>query len=134
MIVAYLTHPLGESDTGDDLVRRSDNMANAIAWFRFLIMGTRWAVTMPWFVYVVGLPESTTQPRAMMDRLTILDRCNILILAGGRRSPHMDIEVRRAHVRTIPVLDLTDMGDVPPWNDYDKIRVEILRRAHEVGL
>lgn len=133
-LVAYLTHPLGEADTGEDMIKRSENMANAISWLRFLVLGTKWAVSMPWFVYTVGLPESSTRPRAAADRILFLERSDLLVMTGGRMSPHMRIEYQCACAIPIPVPDLTDMGEAPPWNTYDVSRCEIFRRAERAGL
>lgn len=133
-VVAYLTSQLGESDTPDLAITHSDNMANSIAWFRFLVMATRWAIMMPAFAYLVAIPESTGRPRSIADRAVMLGLCNVLVMCGPEISPHMRIEQRLAKAQSIPVLDLTDMGAVPPWNDYDLSRKEIARRADSLGL
>lgn len=136
-IVAYLTHPLGESDTAETLkLTGADKMAGALDWFRFLLMTTRWVIQAPWFVYVVAVPDAFARPRPTSDRKEMLLRSDLLIMVGGRPGPNMDTDRRHAAHRAypMPVVDLLDMGDTPPWSELDKSRREILERARAAGL
>ncbi len=116
MVVVYLAHPIGETN-GTESVRRGDNIANAVAWVRFLADQTRWAISCPWYMFAIAIGEYAYAQRRLVDQLTILDRSDLLVLAGGYISPHMALEVRRATRHGIPVVDLTAMGISPPVDD-----------------
>lgn len=133
--IAYLTHPLGDGDDADNAVRRADNMAGGIDWFRYLVMHTRWAIQMPWWPFVVAIDDVYHRPRALRDQRKILERCDMLVLVGGWISPHMLIERRYAEASgRIPVLDLTDLGSRPPWATADITGNAIVRRAAALGV
>lgn len=113
--LAYLSHPIGIGN-GGDLVHRQDNIANAAAWLRFLVQHTRWAICVPWYPYIVALDGETHKPRGLVDNITVLERCDVLVQVGGQISTHMEFECEQALGRRIPVVNLTDFGFTPPWN------------------
>lgn len=135
-IVAYLTHPLGEQDQGDPS-QRGDNVANAMQWFKFLVMTTRWVVTCPWFVYMAAIDDVFHRPRAMRDQVELIGRSDLVVMVGGRISGHMQIEANYATNKIgipIPSLDLTHLGVRPPWDLSDRIGKEIVRLAKTIGI
>lgn len=132
MTVAYLSHPLGEADA-DWGAGRGDNIANAIDWFRFLRLVTRWAICYPAMAYCAA-DSSLQRPSGITGQVEIMSICDVLILTGGKLNPHMRIELARAHTLRKPMLDLLYLGRVPPWEDRDEIVIEIAKRAQELGL
>lgn len=134
--VAFLTHPLGERDA-DWGMKRGDNLSNAMGWFRFMKDVTGWAICYPAMAYVAAGMDDAFYRRSMLtDAVEILDRCDVLVAVGASASPHMRIEIAHARGKSIPVpvLDLTDLGDGPPWDRKDIMGIEIRRRADELGL
>lgn len=112
--VAYLSHPIGSSQGGDELVHHHDNLAHADAWKQFLIENTKWALLCP--VYVANI-RVLHQPRALMGQITLLLRADIVVQVGGWISPHMEIERNHADRNQIPILNLTPYGYHPPTDD-----------------
>jgi hypothetical protein len=139
-IVAYLTHPMGEDDAqvgGLDLGARGDHIANAMQWFKFMVMTTKWCITCPWFVYIAAVDDVFHRPRALRDQVELIGRSDLVVMCGGRISPHMEIEKNLAQRRIgdpLPVLDLTGLGITPPWDRLDVVGQDIVRLAKSLGL
>lgn len=135
-IVAYLTHPLGDpEEKGGET--RMNNVANAMQWFKFMVMTTRWVITCPWFVYYAAIDDVFHRPRAIRDCIEIMSRSDIVVLCGGVMAPHMRLEMGHAQRKTdgpIPVLDLLELGRQPPWERMQKVQQDILRLARDLGL
>lgn len=113
-IVAYLAHPVGPGHTLAELEARRENIANALAWLQYLVDATPWAISVPWLPYVQRLDESTYRERGIADDLAGLERCDLVILTGGRISQGMAAEANHARELEIPILDLTGLGFAPP--------------------
>src|SRR5262245_30980135 len=111
--VVYLSHPIGEGD-GADAERRADNIANATEWVKFFIDNTRWIMLCPWFIYTITHGGAIHAPRRLIDQITALERCDLLVLVGGFISPHMKYEMQAAKRLGIPIVDLTTFGVSPP--------------------
>ncbi len=111
-LLAYLSHPVGPGN-GEDTIRRGDNLANAGAWLKFLVLHTKWAVCCPWWAYVANLDESM-KPRGMVDNAVHIERADIVVQVGSHVSHHMAIERTHAARNRIPIVDLTELGAVPP--------------------
>jgi hypothetical protein len=109
-ILAYLAHPVGPGSTLEELEARRENIANTLAWLQWLVDATKWAICVPWLPYVQRLDESTYRERGIEDDLACLERCDLVILTGGRISHGMAAEVRHARQFEIPVVDLTSFG------------------------
>ena len=109
-LVAYLSHPIGPLGPFEALVERGDNLENAGRWLRFLIEHSRWAIMCPWLAYTTAIGSSLYGPRALMDQLSLLERCDVLVQVGGWESPHMQIEGNQARRLGIPVINLTQFG------------------------
>ena len=133
MTVAFLTHPIGERDA-EWGVARGNNLANAMAWFRLIVDATRWSMCYPEMTYIAAVDDVFHQPARLAASIEILERCDVLVMAGGFNSPHMRLQFAHARRRKLPVLDLLDMGASPLWIDRDEIGSEIRRRAAELGL
>ena len=133
--VAYMTHPLGERDAGEGMAW-GDNMANAMSWFRFMVQATRWAICCPWYAYAVAVQDVFFRPRMLVDQVELVGRCDLFVMVGGRVSPHMRIELVAAQrtAKPIPVLNLLDLGDSPPWEQIDQVGQEIRRRTAALDL
>lgn len=116
-IVAYLAHPVGPDRTPAEVAARRDNIANTLAWMRWLVENTRWAILVPWLPYVQILDETTHRDRGIADDLAFLERCDVIVLTGGRISPGMAAELAHAHAHGIPVVDLTSWGFRPLEGD-----------------
>lgn len=123
-LVAYLAHPVGH-----DPVQREKNIANTRAWLRFLVDHTDYAISVPWLPYVCELEEELYRDRGIADDLASLERCDIVILCGGRVSPGMAAEADHAHRHGIPVVDLTGYGYTPPPLDDARARSGIAFRV-----
>jgi hypothetical protein len=106
--VAYLAHPVGHDE---DRVR---NLENVNKWFLWLLRNTDFALNVPWKIYVDNLTEDPeNRARGVRDDLTILGRCDLIILTGGKISPGMKTELHTAHMRGMAVIDLTSVGYEP---------------------
>lgn len=128
-LVAYLAHPVGSGGTVAELEARQQNIANTCAWLRFLVDNTPFSVSVPWLPYVQTLDESTYRERGIADDLAGLERCDLVILCGGRVSPGMAAERDHAAKLGIPVVDLTSFGYRPPASAEDCARAVIAFRA-----
>lgn len=126
-LLAYMSHPIGVGN-GDDMVHRQDNIANAAAWIRFLVTNTRWAISCPWYPYVVALDGERHRPRGLVDNIASLRRCDLLLQVGGNVSPHMRSERDAAMAFRVPVVDLTDLGYQPPWSMPEGEVIHMLSR------
>lgn len=107
-MLVYLAHPVGT-----DPEERKKNLLNAQKWFLYLLKNTDWSFSVPWFIYVSNLDESWRK-RAMRDDLTNLERCDAIVLTGGRMTPGMLTELGLAQMGGLKVIDLTGSGYEPP--------------------
>lgn len=105
---AYMAHPIGSDQ------QRPDNIRRAHRWFRYLVEAfPEYAICVPWLPYVENLDESWRK-RGLRDDLLVLDRCDLVILVGGRISAGMQEEALRAKELGKRVVDLTHLGVLPP--------------------
>src|SRR4029077_20120898 len=116
-LAAYLTHPLGPKYSTEELFRRQNNVANAIAWVKFVLTSTPWSIMAPWIIDLMALDEEIHQSRLLVSQLEQLRRADVLLLLGGMLSPHMRIHQSWAMNRGISVIDATDLGATPPEPD-----------------
>ena len=115
MLVAYLAHP-----QGDGLVEWGDSHASALEWVRFLMNSTQFGIVAPWILYGTAFPNSiVNEQRRVADCLSILERCDVLIVSGGVITLEMHELIRNANRWGIPVLDITMMGVTPPEHGED---------------
>lgn len=109
--LAYMDHPLSDPDT----VERQDNIAWAMSWYGFLVDHTEWSIEATWLTQanLAQLNTELRRPRILADQVTILNRCDVLVLVGGRISGHMMVHRAHCEAREQPVLDLTWLGARP---------------------
>lgn len=134
-VVAYLGHALGEKDllnAWDN--RRSDNVANSLDWLKFLRMTTSWAICYPTVSYIAVLDDAAHEPRSFVDRVQIMLRCDLYVLTGGIKAPHMAYELAAAIRRPMSVMDLLHLGRFPPWDRKDEVSKEIERLEDSLGI
>lgn len=109
-MLVYLAHPVGF-----DSEERKKNLKNACLWFKFFMNNTDWAFCVPWYIYVTNLDESW-RTRAMRDDLINLERCDAIVLTGGRLSDGMKKELGLAEICGQKVFDLISVGYSPEDN------------------
>lgn len=132
MTVAYLSHPLGESDDVYEFGRGS-NIANAIDWFSFLRRATRWAICYPTMAYVAA-DSALQRPSQITGQIEIMLGCGVVVVCGWM-NPHMRIERQAIQNHGHPpVIDLLPLGRAPPWHKLDDVTRDLARREIELGL
>lgn len=110
--VVYLAHPV----SGDVPA----NLARARLWLRWLYerLGSSVVLVAPWILDVEILPlrDAVLREREIsLERcLATVQRCEAVMLIGGRVSAGMLAEARHAVRCGLRVLDLTGYGEVPP--------------------
>jgi hypothetical protein len=109
-LVAYLSHPIGDVN---DVYIGEENLVNIGKWFNFLVDNTRWAFMCPWLIYTTTSSQDVCGPRALMNQITLLERCDLLVQVGGQPSPRMMIERNHAVRNELPIIDLTHFGHFP---------------------
>lgn len=132
-IVAYMDHPIGETN-GYDMIQRADNMANAVAWFKFLNDATQWTIHSPWYLDTIAIGGDDYGPRRVVSRIALLERSDVYIVTGGYLSPHMNDAIRKAKRAGVPILDLTAMGVTPPDLTEDLAQTIIMQARRAIGL
>lgn len=127
--VAYLSHPIGPPDQSIG-GQQASNVDDASRWLRLLVSATKWAVVCPWLAYTTAVGDALYGPKALVDQIAILERCDLLVQIGGWVSPHMEIERNHANRIGIPVASFIDLGPRPPKDDKliaEQIRVRARR-------
>lgn len=112
--VVYLAHPVGAATT--EAVRA--NLAAAKRWLWALRCATDWSICAPWIPAVeavldAGVPEAVERTRGLADDLAVVERCDAIVLCGGRVSSGMAMERDHAASRGLRVVDLTALGEEP---------------------
>lgn len=133
MVVAFLTHPLGERDA-DYGTARGNNLANAMEWFRLIKDATGWAICYPTMAYLAAVDDIFHGPSTLIDQIEIMKRCDVLVAVGGMMSPHMRYLAGHASTAKIPLLDLLSLGVRPMIDGADRTRAEIARLAAALGI
>jgi hypothetical protein len=105
-VLVYLAHPVGQGE------ERAKNLENVNKWFLFLIEHTDWSLCVPWFIYVTNLDE-TYRSRAMRDDLVNLERCDAIVLTGGKLTGGMKAELGLAEFGGKKIFDLISAGYEP---------------------
>lgn len=108
--VVYLCHPVG----AESVVGINANLARARRWLKALVDATDWSIVVSWMPYVEALDEAGYRERGLADDLAVIERCNGVVLVGGRVSSGMALERDHALAVNLPVFDLTGLGDEPP--------------------
>ncbi len=128
MKVCYLAHPVA----GDV----ADNMNRARQWLRYLIdTQPEIAFCAPWLPYLDVLDEDNPahRERGMRDDLAIAERCDGIVLCGGRISSGMRRELDAIAALNGFAVDLTMCGAMPPWLARDVAMADDQRNAAEIA-
>jgi hypothetical protein len=124
--VIYLAHPVSAST----IAEIAENLDRAREWLAWLVKNTDFAVCASWIGSINPANEQDTRERGMEDNLAILERCDAIILVGGRVSSGMAIERDHAQRHGIAVCSLAGLGAVPPLKG-GAVEAEALRLIRE---
>jgi hypothetical protein len=114
MRVVYLAHPLGAG------AAREPNRRAAARWVAWATRTHAVAVIADWIILSGELPETpANHALGLAADLALVARADELWLVGGRVSPGMQMEADEARRRGIPVIDLTELGALPPATHAD---------------
>ena len=94
------------------------NLRRAGRWLWWLRCHTAWSVCAPWIPAVQasidhGADEATERARGLADDRAVLERCDAIVLCGGRVSAGMAIERAHAEAHGLAVIDLSMCGPEP---------------------
>jgi len=110
-VVIYMAAPVGARDPETI----DSNLERARRWLRWLVASVPWAVSVPWMPYVETFDETpANRERGLRDDLTMLERCDAIVLCGGRVSAGMAMERDHAHRHGLRIISLVDLGEEPP--------------------
>jgi hypothetical protein len=119
-VVVYLAHPVGAVDRAGV----ETHVRHAHRWLRWLIdlpnpaIG-RIAWSVPWQPYVQVLEDvGLYRERALRDTLALLRRCDAIV-ALGRLTPGVTLELATAAHLGLPSVDLVALGPLPPSTEAD---------------
>lgn len=124
-MILYLAAPVS-ADTQDGI---DANLARAERWLRWFVENTQHAICMPWSPYVRALDEKKHRERGMRDDLLMLERCDAIVLVGGRVSSGMNDERGHAHKRGLAIASLIAFGAEPPDAERTPLAVLKLQEA-----
>ena len=113
--VVYVAHPLNApTRAGIDA-----NRAAASRWVAWAALNGC-ATVADWIILSGHLPE-TPQNRALGLEIdcTLIERCDAVLLVGGRISEGMAIERAHAQISDVASVDLTELGAEPPQFPFD---------------
>lgn len=122
--VAYVAHPVA----GDV----SANLARALRWLAWLSKECPdVAVVAPWIANIMSGEDDNdpvVRARGLAHDVTVVKRCDCLILCGGRVSSGMAMERDAMVAIGGLVVDLTSLGNEPPSRVEDGLR-ELMEAA-----
>jgi len=112
-VVVFLAHPYAPIDefTSDD------NIANAKAWYRFLIEHLRYATIIANWIVTCDVLDDTNKAhrlRGVQDNAMVISRVDEVWICGGTISSGMRNEMMIAASHKKPILDFTRYGRKPP--------------------
>lgn len=114
-VLVYLSHPVGAVDRAGV----EANLRHARLWLRWLIdlpnpAVQRIAWCAPWMPYVEVLDDAGPyRERGMRDTLEVLRRCDAIV-ALGRVTPGVTIELATAEREGLPSVNAIALGPLPP--------------------
>lgn len=110
MKLIYMCHPVAGDVPG--------NLARAKLWLRWLVENAPepTAVIASWITEVEIWDDSkpTDREAGLARCRAVIERCDEVILVGGRVSSGMNMERTHARDHGIHVVDVTAMGPLPP--------------------
>lgn len=104
--VLYMAHPVG-----GDVASNLDRAERWLTWLRTSFRETTFIA--PWITAIrTGENDDDPAQREMglVDDCAVVERCDAIVLVGGRVSSGMDRESKHSSV----IFDLTPLGDEPP--------------------
>lgn len=106
--VVYVAHPVAGDVEG--------NRQNVLIWIKWLQDNYPLVCVANWVNDIVLYDDAVPEQReaGMLRNLAVLERCEGVLLVGGRVSPGMARERDHAIAKGIPVSDLTELGKLPP--------------------
>lgn len=113
MKVVYMCHPVAGDIKG--------NLARAKRWLRWLEENYPIAIVASWITECEVWDDNNPEQRAAgLERdKAVLERCDGIVLVGGRISNGMAIERAHAESKGLPVTDMTGLGAEPPRGTID---------------
>jgi hypothetical protein len=92
-----------------------DNLDSATHWLRWFVEHTDWAICAPWIPYVQALNDATSshRERGLRDDCLMAERCDGIVLVGGRLSSGMEREMVAVRQKGGFVIDLLSLGPSP---------------------
>lgn len=125
--VLYMAHPLGAPEAAG--VRANlERAMRWLAWLRRTFPETTFIA--PWIATVLaGADEHDPVQReaGLVDDCAVVERCDGIVLCGGRESSGMTREATRAR----RAWDLTGLGDEPPTFSVGRLPFSYWARAFE---
>lgn len=119
--LVYLAHPVRDYDDGKTTRDRAANIEAGKLWLKWFLLHTDWSICAHWLSYCVSVGEydraygaQVMGERGMSDDIVALDRCDGIVLCGGRITAGMAHELEFARAKNKWVLDLTGLGRLPP--------------------
>ena len=116
--VIYVAHPVAGDVTA--------NLARALRWLHWLSsQNPDDAVIAPWIANIMSGEDDNdpaARARGLAHDVTVVKRCDCLILCGGRVSQGMAIERDAMLASGGQVIDLTHLGDEPQSRTVDGLR------------
>jgi hypothetical protein len=127
--VVYLAHPVGAPTVEGVLA----NLAAARRWLWALRTASTWSIAAPWIGAVqaaleAGTSEAEERARGLVDMLAQVERCDGIVLVGGRVSAGMALERDHAIKHGLAVVDLTGLGEEPAAGLGDRLALWSLDR------
>jgi hypothetical protein len=105
----YMSHPVS-APTREGVLQ---NLENAKDWVVRLVKDLGVAVTADWITLASRWDETVREFALSIDRAQV-ERCDAVVMVGGRISEGMQIEANHARLFGIPVHDWTYLGYAPP--------------------
>jgi hypothetical protein len=114
--VIYFAHPLGGADVGG-------NVRRALRWLAWLMVSEPdVAFIAPWLAAAASGADDhdpRARERGLLDAVAVVERCDGIVLCGGRVSNGMQRETNVAILAGRWVSDLTSIGDHPPSETWE---------------
>lgn len=114
-VLVYLAHPVSAPDAAGV----EANLRQFRRWLRYFVdlpddRCRRISWCAPWLAYVEAIgADGEYRARGMRDALVAVDHCEAIVVLAKRTSGVRD-EIDRSAERTLPLVDLTGMGWLPP--------------------
>jgi hypothetical protein len=112
-----------------------ENLTSATRWLRWFVEHTDWAICAPWIPYVQALNDATSshRQRGLRDDCLMAERCDGIVLVGGRLSSGMEREMVAVKGKGGFVLDFLELfgAGLPKAGSPDYWRNCMVRALHD---